>query len=187
MRPCDGCLLTARKWFMHWFSRAEHSKQREQARFYSFGPVGCRLTWVSRSAEFSFSYRKQKSKITVDSHISILPIIIIIIIIIIISCHRFFSSLVPLLLSQWWTPPLRLQVSACSTFLMMCDVPSMTVFVGNLLSVVLVIIIIIIIIIISCHRFSFFRGTSPLEPVVNPTTQASSLSLQHFPYDVWCS
>jgi hypothetical protein len=29
----------------------------------------------------------------------------------------------------------------------------------------------------SCHRFSFFPGTSPLEPVVNPTTQASSLSL----------
>jgi hypothetical protein len=38
-------------------------------------------------------------------------------------------------------------------------------------------IVIIIIIIISCHRFSFFPGTSPLEPVVNPTTQASSLSL----------
>jgi hypothetical protein len=39
------------------------------------------------------------------------------------------------------------------------------------------IIIIIIIIIISCQRFSFFPGTSALEPVVNPTTQASSLSL----------
>jgi hypothetical protein len=39
------------------------------------------------------------------------------------------------------------------------------------------IIIIIIIIITSCHRFSFFPGTSALEPVVNPTTQASSLSL----------
>jgi hypothetical protein len=39
------------------------------------------------------------------------------------------------------------------------------------------IIIIIIIIIISCHRFPFFPGTSALEPVVNPTTQASSLSL----------
>jgi hypothetical protein len=37
--------------------------------------------------------------------------------------------------------------------------------------------IIIIIIIISCYRFSFFPGTSALEPVVNPTTQASSLSL----------
>jgi hypothetical protein len=43
--------------------------------------------------------------------------------------------------------------------------------------VVIITIIIIIIIIISCHRFSFFPGTSPLEPVVNPTTQASSLSL----------
>jgi hypothetical protein len=37
--------------------------------------------------------------------------------------------------------------------------------------------IIIIIIIISCHRFSFFPGTFALEPVVNPTIQASSLSL----------
>jgi hypothetical protein len=36
--------------------------------------------------------------------------------------------------------------------------------------------IIIIIIIISCHRFSFFPGTSALEPVVNPTTQTSSLT-----------
>jgi hypothetical protein len=40
----------------------------------------------------------------------------------------FLSSLVLLLLSQWWTPPLRLQDSACRTFLMMCDVPSMAVF-----------------------------------------------------------
>jgi uncharacterized integral membrane protein len=42
---------------------------------------------------------------------------------------------------------------------------------------IIIIIIIIIIIVISCHRFSFFPGTSALEPVVNPTTQASSLSL----------
>jgi hypothetical protein len=40
----------------------------------------------------------------------------------------FLSFLLLLPLSQWWTPPLRLQVSACSTFLMMCDVPSMAVF-----------------------------------------------------------
>jgi hypothetical protein len=43
--------------------------------------------------------------------------------------------------------------------------------------IIFVVVIVIIIIIISCHRFSFFPGTSPLEPVVNPTTQASSLSL----------
>jgi uncharacterized protein YpmB len=42
---------------------------------------------------------------------------------------------------------------------------------------IIITIIIIIIIIISCHRFSFFPGTSALEPVVNPTTQASSLGL----------
>jgi hypothetical protein len=43
--------------------------------------------------------------------------------------------------------------------------------------IVIIIIIIIIIINISCHGLSFFPGTSLLEPVVNPTTQASSLSL----------
>jgi hypothetical protein len=43
--------------------------------------------------------------------------------------------------------------------------------------IVVVVVVIIIIIIISCHRFSFFPDTSALEPVVNPTTQASSLSL----------
>jgi uncharacterized protein YpmB len=43
--------------------------------------------------------------------------------------------------------------------------------------IIIIIIIVIIIIIISCHRFSFFPGTSALEPVVDPTTQASSLSL----------
>jgi len=32
--------------------------------------------------------------------------------------------LVLLLLNQWCTPPLRLQVSDCSTFLFMCDAPS---------------------------------------------------------------
>jgi hypothetical protein len=55
---------------------------------------------------------------------------------------------------------------------MMCDVPIITITI-----IVIIIIFIIIITIISCHRFSFFPGTSPLEPVVNPTTQASSLSL----------
>jgi flagellar basal body-associated protein FliL len=50
--------------------------------------------------------------------------------------------------------------------------------------ITIIIIVVVVIIVISCHEFSFFPGTSPLEPVVNPTTQASSLSLQHFPYDV---
>jgi hypothetical protein len=40
-----------------------------------------------------------------------------------------------------------------------------------------IIIIIVVVVVISCHRFSFFPGTSALEPVVNPSTQASSLSL----------
>jgi hypothetical protein len=43
--------------------------------------------------------------------------------IIVILLSQVFLSLV-LLLSHWWTPPLRLQVSACSTFLVICDVPS---------------------------------------------------------------
>ena len=37
----------------------------------------------------------------------------------------------------------------------------------------------------SCHR-PFLPGTS-LEPAVIPTAQASSFTLQYFPYYVWCS
>jgi hypothetical protein len=32
------------------------------------------------------------------------------------------------LLNQWWSPPLRFQVSDCNTFCIMCDVPSTAVF-----------------------------------------------------------
>jgi hypothetical protein len=38
---------------------------------------------------------------------------------------------------------------------------------------------------ISCHR-PFLPGTY-LEPAVIPTAQASSFTLQYFPYYVWCS
>ena len=38
---------------------------------------------------------------------------------------------------------------------------------------------------ISCHR-PFLPGTS-VEPAVIPTAHASSVTLQHFPYYVWCS
>ena len=38
---------------------------------------------------------------------------------------------------------------------------------------------------VSCHR-PFLPGTY-LEPVVIPTAQASSFTLQYFPYYVWCS
>jgi hypothetical protein len=41
-------------------------------------------------------------------------------------------------LNQWCTPPLRLQVSECSTFLILCYVPSTVVFVENLLNAFLV-------------------------------------------------
>jgi len=50
----------------------------------------------------------------------------------------------------------------------------------------LIIIIVIIIIIdmnVSCHMSFFFPDTS-LEPAVIPTAQASSFTLQYFPYYV---
>ena len=51
--------------------------------------------------------------------------------------------------------------------------------------IIIIIIIIIICIIVSCHR-TFLPGTSR-EPAVIPTAQASSFTLQYFPYYVWCS
>ena len=43
-----------------------------------------------------------------------------------VSCRRHFFLV--LLLNQRWSPPLRLQASLCSTFRIMCDVPSIAVF-----------------------------------------------------------
>jgi len=43
-----------------------------------------------------------------------------------VSCHRLFFPV--LLLNQQWSLPLRLQASHCSTFRIMCDVPSIAVF-----------------------------------------------------------
>ena len=43
-----------------------------------------------------------------------------------VSRHRHFFPV--LLLIQRWSPPLRLQASHCSTFRIMCDVPSIAVF-----------------------------------------------------------
>ena len=56
--------------------------------------------------------------------ISIVSIIIIIIIIIIM----LSSFVTGLFLNQWWSPPLRLQASHCSTLCIMCDVLSIAVF-----------------------------------------------------------
>jgi heme/copper-type cytochrome/quinol oxidase subunit 2 len=53
---------------------------------------------------------------------------------------------------------------------------------GEEIVVVVIIIIIIIINVLSCHR-SFLSGTS-LESAVIPTAQASSFTLQYFPYCV---
>jgi len=47
---------------------------------------------------------------------------------------------------------------------------------------IIIIIIIIIVVVVSCHR-PFLPGT-PLEPAVIPTAQASSFTLQYFPYYV---
>ena len=43
-----------------------------------------------------------------------------------VSCQRHFFLV--LLLNQQWSPPLTLQASHCSTFCIVCDVPSIAVF-----------------------------------------------------------
>jgi hypothetical protein len=48
--------------------------------------------------------------------------------------------------------------------------------------IIIIIIIIIVVVVVSCYR-PFLPGTS-LEPAVIPTAQASSFTLQYFPYYV---
>ena len=84
----------------------------------------------------------------------------------------------------------------------LCDVPSIAVFVVNLsnvfpvqfpnfsLSFSLLLLLLLSLLLlydmdVSCHR-PFLPGTS-LEPAVIPTAQAWSFTLQYFPYCVWCS
>jgi hypothetical protein len=59
-----------------------------------------------------------------------------------VSCHRPFLSV--FLLNQRWSPPLRLQVSDCSTFRIMCDVPSIAAFYSESIIITIIIIIIIL-------------------------------------------
>jgi hypothetical protein len=54
-------------------------------------------------------------------------------------------------------------------------------------SVIIVVVVGVIIIIIILLQAFYFPGTYPLEPMVNPTTQASSFKLWHIPYYVRCS
>ena len=82
-----------------------------------------------------------------------------------------------ILLNQQWFPTLRLQASHCSTFRIMCDVPSIAVFVVNLSNVFLVttvyiiiiltVYIIIIIIIIIILGISFMQGIYTYIPETN--------------------
>jgi len=88
-------------------------------------------------------------------------------------------------------PVMNLLYFYISTFRSMCAVPNMAVFCNSFIScfpgklriiIIIIIIIICICIIVSCHR-TFLPGTS-LEPAVIPTAQASSFTLQYFPYYV---
>jgi len=53
---------------------------------------------------------------------------------------------------------------------------------GFIIIIIIIVVIIIIDMDVSCHR-PFLPGTS-LEPAVIPTAQASSFTLQYFPYYV---
>ena len=52
----------------------------------------------------------------------------VVVVVVVFFCHRPGVFFLVLLLSQWRSPPLRLQVSYCSTFRVMCGVPSTDVF-----------------------------------------------------------
>ena len=85
-----------------------------------------------------------------------------------VSCHRHFFLV--LLLNQRWFPPLRLQASHCSTFRIMCDVPSIAVFCGECME---------------CFRgivskfFFKLLGTIPVAPIITGT-------IVHFRFHIRC-
>ena len=85
-----------------------------------------------------------------------------------VSCHRHFFLV--LLLNQRWSPPLRLQASHCSTFRIMCDVPSMAVFCSEYIEYFPGII----------SKFFFkLLVTIPMAPIITGTTV-------HFMFHIRC-
>ena len=76
-----------------------------------------------------------------------------------VSCHRHFFLV--LLLNQRWSPPLRLQVSHCSTFRIMCDV----------IIIIIIIIFIIIIIINNCCHDPFCNRSGSVFQVPNAASR----------------
>jgi hypothetical protein len=88
--------------------------------------VSClRCIWYIRRFG-SWTYSRLQAVGCHYTDILLLLLLLLLLLIFLFSFHMFF--LVLFLLDQWWTPPLRLKVSDCSTFLIMCDVPSTAVF-----------------------------------------------------------
>jgi hypothetical protein len=108
---------------------------------------------------------------------------IIIIIIMSLVTGLFFLAI---LLNQQWSPPLRLHASHCSTFCVMCDVPSTAVFCSESIECDYYYgYYYYYYYYVSCHKP--ILPDNYLEPSVIPTAQASSFTLQYFLYYVWCS
>jgi hypothetical protein len=70
------------------------------------------------------SHRPTLRKISEERNPQIHRVGIVVVDVVVFSCHLFFLAL---LLKQRLPPPLRLQVSHCSTFRIMCDFPSIAV------------------------------------------------------------
>ena len=86
--------------------------------------AGLTLLWVRNLFRGNFDHCKSHGKKPDRFSLDNMDVIIIIIIIIIwmsLVTGLFFLALP---LNQRWSPPLRLQASHCSTFRIMCDVPS---------------------------------------------------------------
>ena len=84
---------------------------------------GKKHSGLTRSFILAFIWRNLKSK----ENLSVYPISQPRLLFVLLSLVTGLFLLV-LLLKQRWSPPLRLQVSHCSTFRIMCDVPSIAVF-----------------------------------------------------------
>ena len=64
--------------------------------------------------------------------------------------------------------------------------PTTQVCLNIVIIVIMFVCLFVVVVVISCHTPSL-HAISPLEPAVIPTAQASSFTLQYFPYYVRCS
>ena len=124
--PATGHLDTGFSWFPSVYKQTLRCFPRFQVATTCFSCSPPDLNLLVTSFIFVYMENNHCHRVTTQLQFIMLMMILLLLYNMYVSCHRHFFLV--LLLNQQWSPPLRLQASHCSTYRIMCDVPSIAVF-----------------------------------------------------------